>query len=217
MDDPDLDPDAHLHALDGLARLNRWSFAARSLARPVLSMNGKGHPLRVLDVACGGGDVTVGLARLADSRAIVDGCDLSPRAVETATARARRAGVSSAFFARDAIRDSLPGGYDVLVCSLFLHHLRRAEVIHLLGRMARAARVGIVVGDLERRRPGFLLAAVASRVLTRCPVVRTDALLSVRAAFSREELRRLADAAGLDGASLERCWPWRQRLVWRRP
>jgi 2-polyprenyl-3-methyl-5-hydroxy-6-metoxy-1,4-benzoquinol methylase len=115
------------------------------------------------------------------------------------------------------IRDPLPESYDVLVCSLFLHHLEAAEVTDLLRRMAHAARVGIVVGDLERGWPGFLLAAIATRVLTRCPVVRTDALLSVRAAFSREELRKLADDADLEAASLEPCWPWRQRLVWRRP
>jgi 2-polyprenyl-3-methyl-5-hydroxy-6-metoxy-1,4-benzoquinol methylase len=217
MDALDLEPGAHRRALDGLARLNRWSFAARLLSKPVLSMEGNCHPLRVLDVACGGGDVTVGLARLADERAFVDGCDLSPRAVEIATARARRANVPSTFFASDVIRDPLPESYDVLVCSLFLHHLEAAEVTDLLRRMAHAARVGIVVGDLERGWPGFLLAAIATRVLTRCPVVRTDALLSVRAAFSREELRKLADDADLEAASLEPCWPWRQRLVWRRP
>lgn len=217
MDDPDLDPGVHRRALDGLARLNRWSFAVRSLAKPVLSIGDDAHPLRVLDIACGGGDVTIGLARRVAGRAFVDGCDRSPRAVEIATARARRAGIPSKFFAIDVMRAPLPEGYDVLVCSLFLHHLECAEVTDLLRSMAQAARVGIVVVDLERGLPGFLLAAVATRVLTRCPVVRTDALLSVRAAFSRAELRGLAADAGLEAVSLGSCWPWRQRLVWRHP
>jgi hypothetical protein len=110
----------------------------------------------------------------------------------------------------------MPEGYDVVLSTLFLHHLRREEVVALLGRMAAAARRGVLVSDLERGVPGYVVALAGTRLLTRSRVVRTDALLSVRAAFTREELRTLAAEAGLAGCRVTPAWPFRLRLSWRR-
>jgi hypothetical protein len=46
--------------------------------------------------------------------------------------------------------------------------------------------------------------------------VHYDALVSVRAAFTIEEARALAQSAGLAGAQFERAWPARWRLWWSR-
>ena len=55
------------------------------------------------------------------------------------------------------------------------------------------------------------------RLLTTSRVVWTDASLSVRAAFTVAELRRLALAAGLRDAVVRRHFPCRMLLAWRRP
>ena len=72
----------------------------------------------------------------------IDGCDVSPTAVEFAAGRARRAGADVRFFAADALRDPLPDGYDAVVCSLFLHHLAddEAEGFRLLTQPAASGR-----------------------------------------------------------------------------
>jgi hypothetical protein len=74
----------------------------------------------------------------------------------------------------------------------------------------------VLVSDLERCRAGFMLAWAASRMLTRSRIVHADAALSVQAAFTREELGDCALAAGMQGAMLRRCWPWRLVLEWQR-
>jgi 2-polyprenyl-3-methyl-5-hydroxy-6-metoxy-1,4-benzoquinol methylase len=177
--------------------------------------------VRVLDIACGGGDVVIGLARLARRRGVpleVDGCDVSPVAVTHAQAAARRAGVSAVhFFPIDALEDRLPGDYDALVCTLFLHHLAEPDGVELLRRMAAAARRVVLVDDLVRSRLGFALVFVGSYLLTRSPVVHTDGPLSVRAALSLDEARALAERAGLHGATFRRHWPERFLLSWRKP
>ncbi len=73
MDQPDLDPRLHAQALQGLARLNFWSGSARILWPPLsaLARRLRPRPLRVLDLATGGGDVPVRLWRRA-SRAGLD-------------------------------------------------------------------------------------------------------------------------------------------------
>ena len=82
--------------------------------------------------------------------------------------------------------------------------------------MKEAAEVAVAVTDLDRSRTGLALAWLGSRVLSRSRVVHYDALVSVRAAFTIEEARALAQSAGLAGAQFERAWPARWRLWWSR-
>jgi 2-polyprenyl-3-methyl-5-hydroxy-6-metoxy-1,4-benzoquinol methylase len=222
MDDPSLDEHRHAAALAGLARLNRAAGAAGILWPAIgAEIRAAGsRRLRLLDIASGSGDVPVLIARRARRAGLpieVHGCDVSPRAVAIATQRAQRARLEGAsFFRLDVLHDEIPAGYDILTCSLFLHHLADEQAVDLLYRIRCAARQLLLVSDLERRRDGLVLAWSASRILTRSNVVRNDALLSVRAAYTLEELEELAIAAGLESASLKRCWPCRLLLMWRR-
>lgn len=219
MDDPALEEDRHVLALMELARLNRLSRTARAFWTELRREPASSRPLRVLDVACGGGDVALDLARLAGSagRAVqVDGCDLSGRAVRVASESARRAGLPCRFFTLDALGDPFPPGYDFLVTSLFLHHLDEPQAVSLLRRMAASARRGILVSDLRRTRTGLILSWMVTRALCRSSVVRYDAPASVRAAFREDEVRALAGRAGLDGFTLARTWPQRLRFTWTR-
>ncbi len=70
MDAPDLDPQSHAQALVALRRVNVLSRTAAvvwSAIRP-LARSQPDRPLRVLDVASGGGDVTLGIWRRASAR-----------------------------------------------------------------------------------------------------------------------------------------------------
>lgn len=222
MDDPALAGPEHVQALRGLARLNWWSGAARHVWRPIraLAMDSGASPVRVLDVACGGGDGAVELWRRAQREGMdvdVEGCDLSERAVVAAQQRAEEAGAAMRFFQRDVVRDGLPTGYDVITSSLFLHHLGSESLRRFLADAARVAHRMVVHCDLRRTWWGLALAHVATRALTRSPVVHVDGPRSVRAALSIHEMRELAAAVGMRGAEIQPCWPARFVLVWRRP
>jgi hypothetical protein len=102
------------------------------------------------------------------------------------------------------------------MCSLFTHHLEASEVVELLYRMKAAARRMVLVSDLRRCAMGYAEALLASRVFTTSRVVQSDALASVRAAFTVKEFRWLAEEAGLDDAVIRACWPCRFLLEWKR-
>jgi len=221
MDQPGLDPDAHRHALDSLGRahwISRSTASIWSSIREALPLAGR--PLRILDLACGGGQIVVGLARRCAREGVaVEACgvDLSPVAIDYARALAARAGVQRVTFASlDVARQPLPGVFDVVLCSLFLHHLADEEAEALLRRMQDAARHLVVVSDLRRTRLGYLFAWVGCRLLSRSRVFHTDGTRSVEAAFAMDEARRLAERAGLTGAHIAARWPQRFLLTWRR-
>ena len=224
MDQPGLDEGLHAHALRSLSRINRISRTSAMIWRPIrkLALTAKTRrPLRIIDVACGGGDVAIGLAQRAARAGIdmhVDGCDINSVAIEHAHGNALRADVKNVrFFQHDALNTPLPEGYDVVTCSLFLHHLDNGDAERMLRSMGAAAGQMVVASDLLRNRLAYLMAVIACRVLTRSPIVHVDGPLSVAAAFTIDEARALAGRAGLSGATFTRYFPERFLLVWRRP
>lgn len=222
MDDPALAAERHEAALRGMERINRWSRAVEAIWSPLerLARASTGEELRVLDVASGAGDVPIGIgrrARRAGLRLRIAGCDRSQRAVEHARENAERIGADVEFFQQDALSDDLPKGYDVVLSSLFLHHLDQPDAVRLLERMSRAAARMVVVNDLVRSRAGYALAWLGTRLLLTSEVNRIDGPLSVRAAFTIDDVQELAEKAGLKGAVIERRWPCRFLLTWSRP
>lgn len=225
MDQPGLPPAQHFHALSGLGRINWLSASASTFFRPLLQLQydlGVDR-LRILDVASGGGDVPIRLWQQAARRGLdwrIAGCDISSTAVEYARAAAGRAESLVHFFTHDVMRQSVSGNYDAVTCSLFLHHLDDDEAVSLLTALSRIGDQGprlILINDLDRSWIGLLLAQVVARLLTRSSVVHVDGPLSVRAAFTPTEALALATQAGLQGATVRRCWPWRWLMQWRRP
>jgi 2-polyprenyl-3-methyl-5-hydroxy-6-metoxy-1,4-benzoquinol methylase len=222
MDDPSLGETDHLQALTALARINAVSLTASRIAAAtggMLTAAGTMTPPTVVDVACGGGDVTIGLARRLQRRAgdvRVVGIDVSPRAVARAREAADRAGVDVTFEVGDVLTAGCPP-CDVAVSSLFLHHLDDPTACELLRGMAGAARCGVVISDLVRSRIGLGLAVVGTTFLSTSRVARVDGPLSVRAARTPAEYRALCARAGLEDATVRRIWPDRVLLRWHRP
>ena len=221
MDEPRLAPARRAGALRALARVNTLSGVAQRIWVEIHELPNCEVPrkVRVLDIACGGGDVMISLARRAARHGLdleVHGCDVSPEALEVARRNAAHAGIQARFFELDALRDKIPDGYDVVCCSLFLHHLDEHDAVALLGAMAKGARRTVLVQDLRRTVAGYLLALGVLRMISRSEVAHVDGPRSVEGAFSVEEARELARRAGLDGARVEACWPQRFRMTWRR-
>jgi 2-polyprenyl-3-methyl-5-hydroxy-6-metoxy-1,4-benzoquinol methylase len=221
MDQPGLDLSEHQQALQGLRRINNvsrtgsvlWPAIARLARRNHLN----GRPLRVLDLATGGGDMPIELdrrARRAGLNLQIQGCDINPQAVDYAQKQALAHNTNVRFFVLDAVHEALPSDYDVLTCSLFLHHLDEAEAIALLQRMGNAARRLVLVDDLVRSRFGYLIAVVGCHLLSGSRVVHVDGPISVAGAFTPGEALSLAEQAGLQGATLTRHWPQRYLLTW---
>jgi SAM-dependent methyltransferase len=219
MDSPELDRARHFLALDALARINAVSLSAQRVWTEVKRLSGRGvNPVRVLDVACGGGDVLHAVSRRAmrsGTRVELHGCDMSSVALERARAQGGDA-PHVTFHEIDVLHAPLPAGYDVLCSSLFLHHLTRDQAVRLLRVMAGAAGSVLLVQDLRRTRLGYIYARIALGVLTRSDVARHDGLVSVAAAFTVNEANEICREAGLSGAEVRSCWPQRFTLRWER-
>jgi ubiquinone/menaquinone biosynthesis C-methylase UbiE len=218
MDDPGLDPVRHQAALRGLARLNRVSRVAQAMYGRLRKMTEQSpRPLRVLDIATGSGDIPIAWMQWAQRDQFlleVTGADISPQAISVASNAAHRLRVDADWIVADALEDSLPNDFDVVTCSLFLHHLHDDDIVRLLRIMRDATDAGgllrrLLICDLDRSRTNLCLVTIASQLLSRSPVVHLDARLSVRAAMTRREFAAIVETALLISPKVERLFPCR--------
>lgn len=214
MDNPELPADAHRHALCALDRTNRLLGANRRLARDLMN-NTRKDRIVVLDIGAGGGGLLADIERHAQS------CGVAVAAVALDNSlRALRFSQHwhDVYVVQgDARRIPLTDrAVDVIVCSLLLHHFDQQDVIAILREAARTASCAVIMHDLVRSRAALFSTRIAAHVLTRSPVFHTDAVRSVRAAWTPCELQEIASRAGLQDSRITCQFPFRMTLVWQR-
>jgi len=200
MDAPDADPRVLRDSLAFIRRVNRWLGYARATLKHLKEFSQgwkRGERIRILDVATGSADIPLAILRWAQSAGWdvrVVGADLHPA---TAEAAGELSGEKSLQIVRaDALQ--LPfddGSFDYAITNMFLHHLDDDQVVTVLRNMSRVARRGIVAADLIRNRRAYLWISLFTRFSN--PMVRHDAPVSVAQAFTRDEILKLADEAGV--------------------
>ncbi len=189
MDDPWLDHSRRIGALNGLHRINAWSRTANYLWRAITHIASRRNlnQLRVLDVACGDGDLAIQIADRAartNAKLEVYGCDISTTAVRHAATSAKQLAVTNCeFFVHDVLGDPLPSGFDIVVSTLFLHHLEHGQAVGLLKSMARQEACG---GCMNARAVMALRAIRLDHVLENCDPSTVELLAIYHAGRSVE-------------------------------
>ena len=161
-----------------------------------------GAPLRVLDVGYGEGDMLRRIHRWGTRRGLrleLSGVDLNPWSAPAARA-ATPADMDIEYRTGDLF-DLPPGGYDVVLSSLFTHHLGDDEVVRYLRWMEASAARGWFVNDLHRHWIAYHGFRALSTVAGWHRFVRHDGPLSVARSFRRAEWHALLRQAGLGGVA----------------
>ncbi len=210
MDAPDLSPATYDAVLADLARVNRWTLAARPTIGFLDRLARRGDRLRILDVGFGQGDM---LRRIAGWGARKDvaldlvGVDLNPRSAPAAAA-ATSAAMTIDYRTGDYA--NLTGErWDVILSSLVAHHMSHAQLIAFLRFMEANAVRGWLVNDLHRHRFAHAGYPLLARVLGVHRIVREDGTLSIARAYRPAEWPPLLAEAGVEGARVVRRFPFR--------
>jgi ubiquinone/menaquinone biosynthesis C-methylase UbiE len=108
---------------------------------------------RVLDLGCGTGTLAIE-AKLAQPRAEIVGLDDDPEVLERARSKAKNAGVEVSF--DEGLSTELPYGddsIDVVMATLFFHHLTRVDKLATAGEIARVLAPGGALHVADFGRP----------------------------------------------------------------
>ena len=184
--------------LANLRSFNRW-FGSHRLVRHFLRRwlrpNGKA---RILDVATGSGDIPRLIADYARRQNIsvhIEAIDQQQSTIEIAR-RLSAAYPEIDFNCANLFDWDPPEGYDIVFCSLTLHHFTNDDAVRALQKIRELSRARVLLADLRRAR--WLSCAVyfVTATIYRDEMTKTDARLSAARAFSFAELRELAERAG---------------------
>ncbi|MBT3070813.1 methyltransferase domain-containing protein [Rhodomicrobium sp. Az07] len=218
MDHEEVPYEEHRAVLRQLTRANELSLAYRPTLAFFRRLKREGRwpkdrPLVVVDAASGYGDMSRKVDRWARKNGLAAqflGVDMNPRAARAA-AEATPPSETLTWITANLFDFRPDLGVDIVMSSLFTHHLPGPELVRFIRWMEDTARIGWIVNDLERHPlPYYFLKAVffATR---RHRFMRHDGPVSVASAFKREDWQRLLAEAGLapGATSIESWTPFR--------
>jgi SAM-dependent methyltransferase len=209
MDDPSLDPKVYDEVLQGLGRVNRWTFAARPtlgfLARATRGREG----FSLLDVGSGEGGMLRTIAKWARRRGLaarLTGIDLNPKS--EGLARSMTLPEMPIDYRTGDYREL--GRFDFVVSSLVAHHMSDGQLLDFLRWMDANSDRGWFVNDLHRHGLAYLGYPLLAALLRVHRIVREDGRLSIARSFRPADWRSILAEAGVsDGVRVRRYFPFR--------
>jgi SAM-dependent methyltransferase len=192
-----------------LGRVNRLTLAFHPTLDFLDRLPRTPQPLRIVDVGSGGGDLLRHIERWAVRRHIaveLTGIDLNPYA-----ARAAREFTAPASAIRWITGDAYAyaGPIDIVLSSLFTHHLPSPEIIRFLTWSEAVAQRGWFINDLVREPIPIRLFGLLAKLMRWHRFVRHDGPVSFRRAFREPDWSRMLAAANITSAHLRRWTPAR--------
>ncbi len=201
-------------SLADLRMLNRWFGGAAtttSLLRRV-ARHRKLAQVSFLDVAGASGDI----AAAARNSLARGGITLETTILDQAASHLARKTEAPAICGSALALPFRDQCFDVVGCSLFLHHLEPDVAGDFVREAMRCARHAVIINDLRRSRL-HLLAAKAGRLVYRSPLTCHDAPASVQRAYTPDEVREILIRAGYPQAESSHHYFFRMAiLIWRK-
>jgi 2-polyprenyl-3-methyl-5-hydroxy-6-metoxy-1,4-benzoquinol methylase len=213
MDDASVTEAEFSSALTDLERINRMSLAYRPVLRwldRVVAANGGARRLSVLDVGAGGGDMLQAVAAWGEKRGValdLAGLDRSPWAGRHAAGRGR----PGRWITADLFDLDEGERFDVVLCSLFAHHLPHPVLVRFLRWLDARAERGWLISDLHRHPVPWAVVWAGVRLLRMDPMVVHDSTVSIARGFARSDWEKALREAGV-AAEVRWAFPFRWQV-----
>jgi 2-polyprenyl-3-methyl-5-hydroxy-6-metoxy-1,4-benzoquinol methylase len=177
-----------------------------------------GACLRVLDLATGSGDIprlVIDYARKVGATVTVEAIDRQSSTLEIA--RSLSADYPEIEFKQgDVLFLGENGQFDIVFCSLALHHFDETSAVRLLERCRHLSRRFVLVSDLRRGLLATMGVYLLTALIYRAAMTRTDARLSAERSFSFREFGYLAERAGWKNFG-HRKFRFARQAIWLEP
>jgi len=170
----------------------------------------------IMDIGFGGGDSIKQLSILAEKKnqdVFFYGVDLKQDCVSYA--ENNLANLFNKKLICDDYRNISPDllkNVDLIHCSLFLHHLKKEEIIELF-KFARMNNCMILANDLHRNILAYYSIKWLTALFSKSYLVKNDAPISVTRGFRKKELLDLLQQSGFTEYSVTWSWAFRYIII----
>lgn len=202
--------------LDILAGINKWLGGNQVTLDGIQKLIGnlpKNKELVIVDLGCGNGDMLRRVSKLGKKlgyRFKLVGIDANKESI--AYAKLLSLAYDNIDFVQLNIfsREFREMKYDIVLSTLFLHHLTDEEIIDKIEFLKKQATIGIVVNDLHRSKIAYFLFNIISFFINN-KIIRYDGLVSIRRGFKKRELEYFAQRLEIQSYI---SWKWAFRYQW---
>ena len=111
---------------------------------------------------------------------------------------------------KDVVFEEKP---DIIFSSLFCHHFNESSLVPMFQWMYNNSKLGFFINDLQRHPIAYYAISILTKLFSKSYLVKNDAPLSVRRAFSKQELEALSELAGIPNHDISWQWAFRYLLV----
>lgn len=218
MDDlSDNSPSLH-RALRELDIINKWlggNAVTLNAVKRELSKSSR-QPLSIADLGCGSGEMLRRIAQWARKHKIkvnLMGFDANPNVISYA--KKHCAAYPEISFYEDNIleKEFRERKFDMLLCTLFLHHFTEEQLIPLISQFQKQAKT-VIINDLHRHWFAYYSILWITKLFSKSPMVQNDACLSVWRSFRKDDWEQILQKANIKSYSLNWRWAFRWKLIY---
>lgn len=216
MDDFSINGKILHKTLDTLANINKWlggNSVTMNGLRVLLNNYPKNKPITIIDLGCGGGDMLRKVSKHYKNKGYnlkLIGIDANEDAMVYARELSKN-DQNISFIACDIFSEAFDTlQYDVVLSTLFLHHFKEDEIIRILSKATKKARLGVVVNDLHRHAMAYYLFKIVCLTIKNNMIIE-DGLTSILRGFKREELEYMSEKLDIKPQIK---WQWAFRYQW---
>lgn len=217
MDDFSMQGEVLRDALDKIASINKILGGNKVTLQGVKSLlHGikSSTEISILDVGCGNGDMLRTLAEYARRQKLVfklHGIDANDYTVSYAEKLSINYPEIS-YSSEDILNYNLQQQYDIILCTLTLHHFKDPELLKLTGYFKENSRIGVIINDLHRSAIAYYLFKAICALFRLNDMSREDGLVSILRGFKRRDLHIYSKILKFKKYSIK--WKWAFRYQW---
>lgn len=217
MDDMNFKGEEMRNLLADLRRVNKWlggNSGAISGIKRLMKTSETQKEIKIIDLGCGDGEMLRVCSEVLKREGRdfkFMGIDANPHIIEEAEKRSVNY-PNIKYRVMDVFSSELDKlEFDIVLCSLFLHHLKDDQISELLKKISEKAKAGVVINDLKRSRLSFELFKIVSTLFVRTRTAKIDGLISIARGFRKKELK--AFSKQIEAKHRIRWW-WAFRYQW---
>lgn len=218
MDDFAMEGEILRDALDKIAKINQLLGGNQLTLRGVQDLIAtipKTTEISIVDVGCGNGDMLRTLADYGSKHHLnfrLTGIDANAFTINHAIKLSENYSNIS-YRCEDIFSPPFEVlHYDIVLCTLTLHHFKDDEIIRLMTVFNANSRIGIVINDLQRSALAYRLFQGLCFVFQLNAMSREDGLVSILRGFKKEELVLFSEKLKFNNYKIQ--WKWAFRYQW---
>lgn len=215
MDDFSLEGEELRDALDKIARINQFLGGNQLTLQGVKKLINSEEEITIVDVGCGNGDMLRTLADYGNKNNLklnLIGIDANAFTINYAKEISKDY-PNISYKCEDIFSESFAEmSYDIVLCTLTLHHFKNNQIDYLIQLFNKQAKIGIVINDLHRNIIAYRAFQVICFVFRLNKMSKEDGLVSILRGFKKQELIDFSERNNLKKYTIN--WKWAFRFQW---